>query len=287
METLDLNKIICGDCLNVMQTLPENCVDLVVTSPPYADNRKNTYGGISPDKYVEWFMPISNEIFRILKSSGTFILNIKEKVVDGERSTYVLELILEMRKQGWFWTEEFIWHKKNCFPGKWSNRFRDSWERCLQFNKNKNFAMYQDAVKVPIGSWAQSRLKNLSETDLIRDETKNNSGFGKKIANWLNKDMVYPTNVLYLATECSNKNHSAAFPEELPSWFIKLFTKENDIILDPFIGSGTSAVAAKRLGRNYIGIDILQEYCDLSESNLEKAEQYQFTLDDNLIEIGK
>jgi site-specific DNA-methyltransferase (adenine-specific)/site-specific DNA-methyltransferase (cytosine-N4-specific) len=269
-----------------MKKLPENYVDLIVTSPPYADNRKNTYGGISPDKYVEWFMPVSYEILRILKNTGTFILNIKEKVVDGERSTYVLELILEMRKQGWLWTEEFIWHKKNSFPGKWSNRFRDSWERCLQFNKNKSFAMYQDAVKVPIGLWAQSRLKNLSETDLTRDEAKNNSGFGKKIANWVNKDTVYPTNVLYLATECSNKNHSAAFPEELPSWFIKLFTKENDIVLDPFIGSGTTAVAAKKLGRNYIGIDIMREYCNLSESNLEEAESYQFSLD-NFMEAGK
>ena len=277
----ELNKIICGDCLSVMQTLPDNCIDLVVTSPPYADNRKKTYGGIAHDKYVEWFLPISDEILRILKPSGTFILNIKEKVVDGERSTYVLELILEMRKQGWLWTEEFIWHKKNSFPGKWSNRFRDSWERCLQFNKNKTFSMYQDAVKVPIGSWAKSRLKNLSETDLIRDETKNSSGFGKKVVNWLDKDMVYPTNVLHLSTECSNKNHSAAFPEELPSWFIKLFTEEGDIVLDPFVGSGTSAVAAKKLGRHYIGIDIMQEYCDLSNGNLEKLdenEQYQYSL---------
>ena len=277
----ELNKIICGDCLSIMQNLPDNCIDLVVTSPPYADNRKKTYGGIAHDKYVEWFLPISHEILRILRPSGTFILNIKEKVVDGERSTYVLELILEMRKQGWLWTEEFIWHKKNSFPGKWSNRFRDSWERCLQFNKNKNFVMYQDEVKVPIGSWAKSRLKNLSETDLTRDETKNRSGFGKKVANWLDKDKVYPTNVLHLSTECSNKNHSAAFPEELPSWFIKLFTEEGDIVLDPFVGSGTSAVAAKKLGRHYVGIDIMQEYCDLSNSNLEKlgeTEQYQYNL---------
>jgi len=143
----------------------------------------------------------------------------------------------------------------------------------LQFNKNKHFAMYQDAVKVPIGSWAQSRLKNLSETDLTRDEAKNRSGFGKKVANWLDKDMVYPTNVLHLPTECSNKNHSAAFPEELPSWFIKLFTEENDVVLDPFVGSGTSAVAAKKLGRHYIGIDIMQEYCDLSNINLAKVEK--------------
>ena len=283
----NLNKIICGDCLQVMRDLPDNCVNLVITSPPYADNRRKTYGGVPADKYVEWFMPVSCEILRVLKSTGTFILNIKEKVVDGERSTYVLELILEMRKQGWIWTEEFIWHKKNSFPGKWSNRFRDSWERCLQFNKNKGFAMYQDAVKVPIGSWAKSRLKKLSETDLMRDEAKNNSSFGKKVANWRNKDTVYPTNVLHLSTQCSNKNHSAAFPEELPAWFIKLFTEENDVVLDPFVGSGTSAVAAKKLGRNYIGIDIIQEYCDLSEKNLENTAGYQFSLMDAVNKINK
>ncbi|MDR2910828.1 MAG: site-specific DNA-methyltransferase, partial [Bacteroidales bacterium] len=124
-------NILLGDCKEMLKSIDDNSVDLIVTSPPYADQRKNTYGGISPDKYVEWFLPISKELLRVLKPTGTFILNIKEKVVDGERSTYVMELILEMRKQGWFWTEEFIWHKKNCYPGKWSNRFRDAWERLL------------------------------------------------------------------------------------------------------------------------------------------------------------
>ena len=125
-------KLIQGDCLDVLQGMVENSVDLIFTSPPYADQRKNTYGGIHPDKYVEWFIPITKELLRVLKPTGTFVLNIKEKVVQGERSTYVLELILEMRKQGWLWTEEFIWHKKNCYPGKWPNRFRDAWERLLQ-----------------------------------------------------------------------------------------------------------------------------------------------------------
>ena len=266
---IELNdRIICGDCLDVLKEYPDDYVDLIITSPPYADNRKKTYGGIPTHEYVQWFLPRAKEFYRVLKPTGTFILNIKEKVENGERSTYVLELILEMKKQGWLWTEEFIWHKKNSYPGKWPNRFRDAWERCLQFNKSKIFDMYQDAVKVPIGSWANSRLKNLSETDRIRDDAKNKSGFGKKVSNWAGKDMVYPTNVLYLATECSNKNHSAAFPEELPTWFIKLFTKENDIVLDPFIGSGTTAVAAKQLKRHYVGIDLVYEYCMLTERQL-------------------
>jgi site-specific DNA-methyltransferase (adenine-specific)/site-specific DNA-methyltransferase (cytosine-N4-specific) len=266
--------IYLGDSKEKLKLLQDNSVDLIVTSPPYADQRKSTYGGVHPDKYVEWFLPISNQLLRVLKPTGTFILNIKEKVVAGERSTYVMELIIAMRKQGWFWTEEFIWHKKNSYPGKWPNRFRDSWERLLQFNKEKKFHMYQEEVMVPMGDWSKNRLKNLSETDKIRDNSKVGSGFGKNISNWLARDKAFPTNVLHLATECNNKNHSAAFPEELPEWFIKLFTKENDTVLDPFMGSGTTLNVASRMKRNSIGIDIVPEYYEMVSKQIKPIELY-------------
>lgn len=267
-KKIPINSIICGDCEKTLKDFPDNCIDLIVTSPPYADSRKKTYGGIHPNNYPEWFLPKTKEFLRVLKPTGTFILNIKEKVVDGERHTYVMEIILEMRKQGWLWTEEFVWHKKNCYPGKWPNRFRDSWERCIQFNKNKKFNMYQDEVMVPMGDWAKSRLKKLSETDKIRDESRVNSGFGKNISNWVGRDKAYPTNVLHLATECFNRNHSATFPFSLPEWFIKLFTKEGDIVLDPFVGSGTTAIISNRMNRKYIGIDAEQEYCLNAEEKI-------------------
>jgi site-specific DNA-methyltransferase (adenine-specific) len=254
-----------GDCREVLAQLADGSVDLIMTSPPYADQRKETYGGVHPGNYVDWFLPVSRELLRVLKPTGTFILNIKEKVVEGERSTYVMELILEMRKQGWLWTEEFIWHKKNCYPGKWPNRFRDAWERLLQFNKSKKFNMYQEEVMVPMGDWARSRLKNLSDTDKMRDPSKVGSGFGKNISNWLTRDKAFPTNVLHLATECNNKNHSAAFPEELPEWFIKLFTRPDDTVLDPFMGSGTTVHVANRMGRHALGIDIIPEYYEMAK----------------------
>ena len=266
--------LLLGDCREELKKLPDNCVDLIFTSPPYADQRKNVYGGIRHDKYVDWFLPISEQLLRVLKPTGTFILNIKERVVNGERSTYVLELILEMKKQGWLWTEEYIWHKKNSFPGKWPNRFRDAWERLIQFNKNKKFNMYQEEVMVPVGDWAKTRLKNLSDTDKIRDESKVGSGFGKKISNWIGREMAYPTNVIHLATECNNKNHSAAFPETLPEWFIKLFTKEEDIVLDPFMGSGTTNTVAKRMRRNSIGIEIIPEYHQMVKNQTPPVEYY-------------
>ncbi len=126
---------------------------------------------------------------------------------------------------------------------------------------------------VPMGDWAKSRLKNLSETDKRRDNSRVGSGFGKNVSKWIDREMAYPDNVLHLATECSNKSHSATFPIELPTWFIKLFSKEGDLVLDPFLGSGTTAQAAKQLRRDYIGIEIKEEYYQIAAANVEAAEQ--------------
>ncbi len=263
-----VNTILPGDAAEMLKQLPDASVNLIVTSPPYADQRASTYGGVKADDYVEWFLPISAQLHRVLKPEGSFVLNIKERVVNGERHTYVMELIIALRKQGWLWTEEYIWHKRNCYPGKWPNRFRDAWERCLHFTKQKQFAMYQTEVMVPMGDWKDSRLKKLSETDQRRDDSKVLSGFGKNISNWVGREMAYPTNVIHLATECGNRNHSAAFPVELPSWFIKLFTQPGDLVLDPFMGSGTSAVAARTLDRCFVGVELNSEYIAIAEQRL-------------------
>jgi len=269
--SLELDKIYLGDCKEILKIIPDGKIDLIVTSPPYAYNRKSTYGGIPIKGYVDWFLPISLELKRVLNPTGSFILNIKERAVNGERQTYVIELILEMKKQGWLWTEEYIWHKKNCYPGKWTNRFRDAWERCLQFNKQKKFKMFQEEVMVPMGKWKNKRLSRLSQTDWERDVSKVGSGFGKNVSNWLGRSLAYPTNVLYLATECSNRNHSAAFPIALPTWFIKLFTEEGDVVLDPFIGVGTTALACINLNRKYVGIELKKEYYELAIQATEEA----------------
>jgi DNA modification methylase len=268
LNGLLVDQIINGDSLAVTGELPSESVSLIVTSPPYAERRKSTYGGIPADEYVSWFLPIAAQLKRVLKPQWSFVLNIKEPAENGERHTYVLELILALRKQGWLWTEEYIWHKKNCYPGKWPNRFRDSWERCLHFTKQRKFSMYQDAVMVPMGNWRHTRLKNLSNTDRTRDNSHVNSGFGKNISNWIGRDMAYPTNVLHMATECYNRNHSATFPAALPSWFIKLFTKECELVLDPFVGSGTTAVACKKLRRHYLGIEIDPEFCSVARERI-------------------
>ena len=268
---MKLNVVYNEDCLDRLKKIPSESIDLIMTSPPYADNRKGVYRGVGVGRYVEWFLPISKELLRVLRPRGSFVLNIKERTVNGERGTYVLELILKMREQGWLWTEEYIWHKKNCYPGKWPNRFRDAWERCLHFTKQKKFNMYQSAVKSPMGSWAKTRLNNLSETDMVRDIARNESRFGKNVSNWANKREAYPTNVIHMATECNNVNHSAAFPEALPNWFIRLFTSKDDVVLDPFMGSGTTAVAAIRLGRSFVGMEAEIQYHAIAIERIRRA----------------
>ena len=265
---MKLDKIYNADCLDCLEGLPGESINLIVTSPPYADNRKRSYRGVSIDKYVEWFLPISRELHRVLRPDGSFVLNIKERVVDGERATYVIELILEMRKQGWLWTEEYLWHKKNCYPGKWPNRFRDAYERCLHFTKQKSFRMFRDDVAVNMDDPSSRRFGRPPAMVAGRDAAKSESGSGSGASNRADRDVACKTNVLHMATECSNVNHSAAFPVTLPSWFIRLLSTRDDVVLDPFIGSGTTAIAAIDLGRHYVGMELEPEYYKVALSRI-------------------
>jgi site-specific DNA-methyltransferase (adenine-specific) len=309
---MDVDNIYQADSFEKTNEFMDNSIDLIITSPPYADRRKTTYDGIPPEDYVTWFLPLSELMLKKLKPTGSFILNIKENVVDGERSTYVFDLVIALQKQGWLWTENYVWYKKNATPGKWPNRFRDAWENCFHFTKQRKFAMYQDAVKVPIGDWAEKRMKSLSDNDKKRSSSATGSGFGRNVSHWADKASVFPdnvvitdersavltallqrhlvaetppsvivenmlaaldemaddSNVIYLAAESGNRQHSAAFPEKLPEFFIKLFTEERDLVFDPFLGSGTAAKVARDLGRHFIGFEVKQEYFKIALKRL-------------------
>lgn len=276
------HQLLAGDARLVLQRLPADSADLVVTSPPYADARKSSYGGVPPGEYVDWFLPIGGQLLRVLKPSGTFILNIKEGCRGGERHPYVLELILALRQQGWCWTEEFVWHKRHCYPGRWPNRFRDTWERLLQFNKTKSFAMYQEAVMVPAKGSTVARGRQVRPGDELQVVSGSGSGLSRRMASCVQvgsgaarqgaaiegRARVFPDNVLYLAVETRNRGHSAVFPEAVPEWFIRLFTVPGDVVLDPFMGSGTTNAVAQRLGRHSIGIDILPTHVELARQRL-------------------
>ena len=252
--------IVPGDCLDVLADMPADSVDLIVTSPPYADARRRTYGGVKPADYVDWFAPRAAEMLRVLKPTGSLVLNIKEKAIDGERHTYVLELILHLKLEiGFRWVEEYIWHKTTAAPGKWKYRFRDAWERVLHFAKTRDVKMRQEAVMMPTGDWNKARLKNMSDNDRSRQESATHSGVGRRISAWEGRALAYPSNVLHASPVAHNTGHSAPFPDWLPEFFIKLFTDPGDLVVDPFAGSGTTSRVALRLGRRAVGIEILAE----------------------------
>ncbi len=269
MATTDESIVLqCGDCTTLLRDVESDSVDLCITSPPFADARKSSYGGVPPDQYVNWFLPMSREVFRVLKPTGTWILNLKEKVVNGERHTYVIDLIKALREQGGIFTEDYVWVKPNSTPGKWPNRFRDAWEHLLQFNKQRHFAMYQDAVMQPRAENTAKRVRHLSENDCRRMKSATGSTFGKNNSHWVGREMVYPSNVLTLATETKNRGHSAVFPERLPEFFVKLFTLPGDLVLDPFCGSGTVGCVCKRLGRRFLGMEIVPGYVELARERI-------------------
>ena len=254
METF-INKIICGDCFEILKKMPNDVVDLVVTSPPYIDRRKQ-YNFIPEKDYVEWFFKISREIMRVLKPEGSFIVNIKEGTrKTGVKETYVLEYILKMAS-AFRWNESFIWDKVYPMSGLFKRRLKDGWEYCLQFTKSKEYKFYID------------QYVKSNKDGLKRNITKNTIIGGVKTRNL---EFKRPSTVFSFNTSAltrKNVDHPAMFPKELPRIFITLMTKPGDIVLDPFMGSGTTALVAKGLIRNYIGIDMSQEYCNIARRRL-------------------
>lgn len=236
-------------------------VDLIVTSPPYADARKNHYDSIHPDKYADWFLTFHEPFYNALKPDGSLVINIKDKVVDGVRHRYVWHMIEALSERGWYPIDDYLWQKPNPMPGYWPTRLRDGWEYCFHLSKSKRPYFNADAVRKPIGDWVESRLRNLGKNDVSRHNSVNASGFGRDISKWVGKQTVLPSNVLNIPLVGKNKGHPAVFPVDLPLFFIKLLCPENGLVVDPFAGSGTTGIAALSLGRQCVLIDNNLEYC--------------------------
>jgi len=254
---LNLSHIFFGDCLDVMKTLPDNSIDLLFTSPPYAERRKATYGGIPEDKYIEWFLPIAKEIKRILRPTGSFFLNIKPHTNNGERSLYVFDLILTLKRElGFMFVEEYCW-TKNAFPGALKGRFKNGFEPIYHFTKaNPNQITFNPlACGTPIKeeSLARARRKQCGTPE-------NGSGMAAlRAENLLKIETVRPSNVINVhnvSNQFSDKQkHSATFPMSLVDFFVKSFSNEGDIVMDCFAGSGQTALSCIKNKRNYIMIE--------------------------------
>lgn len=268
--------ILCGDSREKLLTF-RNSVDLIVTSPPYADARKKHYDSMHPDHFAEWMLTFHDAFWESTKEDGSLVINIKGKAVGGMKHRFVWRMVDMLCDRGWKCIEDYIWHKTNPMPGYWPTRLRDGWEYCFHFAKTTRPYVNQEAVRVPIGDWVKSRLQKLGTNDLQRHNSVNNSGFGRNISKWVGKDLVLPTNVLSIPLVGKNKGHPAVFPVELPAFFIKLLSRPDSLVADPFGGSGSTAVAALQLGRDCVVIDNNPDYCRVAnERVLREAKDCQF-----------
>jgi hypothetical protein len=180
---------------------------------------------------------------------------------------------MALSERGWRCVDDYLWAKPNAMPGYWPNRLRDEWEYCFHMTKQKRFVMEQDAVRQPIGDWATTRLAKMNgRTDNGRHNSDTQSGFGRDLRRWQGKETVLPSNVLRFGLVGKDMGHPAVFPVALPEFFIKLFTRPGDRVLDPFAGSGTTGLAAERLDRHVVLIDTKAEYIETIQARLNKTQ---------------
>jgi site-specific DNA-methyltransferase (adenine-specific)/site-specific DNA-methyltransferase (cytosine-N4-specific) len=256
-------EVICGDSRKILSSYPGQ-VDLIVTSPPYADARRDHYDSIHPDRFEEWFLTFHESFYNALKPTGSFVLNIKDKVANGVRHRYVWHTIEALSARGWYAIDDYLWHKTNPMPGYWPTRLRDGWEYCFHLAKSERPYFNSDAVRKPIGDWVVSRLAKLGQNDLTRHNSVNASGFGRNISKWVGKHTVLPSNVISLPLVGKNRGHPAVFPVDLPLFFINLLCPPDGLVVDPFAGSGTTGIAALSEGRRCVLIDNNPDYCQLA-----------------------
>jgi len=259
------NKIYNINCLDGMKMMDQESVDLVITSPPYADMKQYVdFKGIHPDEYVDWFLPIIKEIYRILKPTGSFILNINDKVNNGFRHPYVYDLISEVHKQTDFkMYDRLFWNKKKFIPNP--HRFGDKIEYIFWFVKQKDFTFHMDEMRTEYNQKSIERMKYKLKARHARTEENQDSDNYK---DWSpNPKGALPSTLIDISSEVKrvSSKHVAVFPEALVEYLIKGSTNQGDLVLDPFMGSGTTAAVCQRLKRNWLGFELSSEY--ITEAN--------------------
>lgn len=262
---LGINQIYEQNCQDGFKLLDDESIDLIITSPPYADmKRYENFEGIHPDKYVEWFLPKVQSMPRVLKDTGSFILNINDKVdVNGFRHPYVFNLISEITKNTEFKLyERLFWNKGKYIPN--SKRFGDKIEYLFWFVKSNNFKFNIDQMRVP---YDPKSIKRMSYKLKKRHSRTAENQDAKDYKDWHpNPGGALPSTLVTIGSESRrvSNHHVAVYPEKLAEYFIKGSTDEGDLVLDPFMGSGTTAVVSNRLKRNWIGFEISKLYIDES-----------------------
>ncbi len=277
-----MGEFICGECLEEMKKMPSDSIDFIFTSPPYADQIKD-YGStgvrIKPDKFDSWFLPRAKEMFRILKPTGSFVLNINDKLDGKFQSIFVFKLVVMLVEQaGFHLVRDYVWYNPatppNIFSRGTMGRTKKSHEYCLWFSKTETWTFNMDAIRKPYSN----RMMDLFQAEPMggRGENSRPSRHSFDLSHtWKDNGGADPGSVLTISNTSSNDvfhrlckqfgiNHPARFPETLVEFFIKAGTNEGDVVLDPFAGSGTTAIVAQRLGRDFKAIEINPDFCSMA-----------------------
>lgn len=287
MTTIDIQL---GDAFELIKKIPSESVDLVITSPPYADivNYGKDISIKKPTEYVDWILPLFKEIQRVLKPSGSFILNINDNCSNGLRNPFIYELIYRSGKETKLkFYDTYIWHKMNGIPNGTKKRFRNTTEFIFHFVKDqKELKFYMDrALKEPKQTYVE-RFTN--DTPLghgqiiegkrikIKKTNKQVDSTGSSCDEFVERivpDKVRPDNVFRFPTAGASRDntikHPAPYHRELPEYFINLLTDEGNMVLDPFSGIGTTGIPCKEMNRSYIGIELNTKYVEFSKQRLQ------------------
>lgn len=255
-----------GDSREWLPALPEDSVDLFFMSPPYADMRD--YSRIRPDEYVAWFLPFAHSMLAATKETGSFILNIKDRVVDGQRHPYVFELVLALQSEGWRWLDTYIWAKPNAIPGRFGPRTKDAFEYVFWFAKGKpHFDL--DAVRVPYKTSAEEIGRRKQDPASRRNTA---AGHGRKRSQTYELGGADPGNVISVPLTYNQHRgvgHTAAMPEGLAEFFINAACPVGGVVVDPFAGSGTTALVARRLACQAGGLELNSAFVDEARRRLQ------------------
>jgi DNA modification methylase len=258
------HRLLCGDgkdFSNVEILLDGQKINLAITSPPYASQRTydkdSGFKPIHPDEFVNWYQDISSNIMANLTDDGSYFCNIKPNAEGLKRELYVFDLVLaHVRDWGWNFADEYCW-ERNGIPQQVVTRFKNQFEPIYHFTKDK-WKFRPESVKHESKAVPKAKGKGAGDTNAAKRQGVVSAVDGNDVA----AGMAYPGNRLP-TFQSEALGHPAAFPVGLPEFFIKAYTDAKDVVFDPFMGSGSSLIAAEKHGRMCFGTEISPMYCDL------------------------
>ena len=276
-----INQIIHEDAKIGLRNLPDDSVHCILTSPPYYNQRDYSTpvqigNEKSPEDYVHALDEVFRECLRVLREDGTLWLNLGDKYEDGELLAMPWQVAFALKREGWLLRSDIIWHKPNAMPSSVKTRPTTDHEYIFLFSKGQNYFYDIDAIREPHVTFSEnSRMKggrnHFGKVNGTPEQGKNQGNSNLHNGRW--DQAFHPKGrnrrtVWEIPLSKFREAHFAVFPEKLVELCILAGCPEGGIVLDPFIGSGTTAVVAQRLGRKFVGIDSNPEYCEMARKRV-------------------